>query len=124
MTAPCPFLKDNKCSIYSVRPEVCTTYPFALTKISPSAYHIIFTAKQECDLAQQIMAAYTHFCKHTGKRGYVDLNIHTKEYKEQRKQQGLKPLKHGDRCVSIVPDILTLFLSEVIKALKNKKVRY
>ena len=69
------------------------------------------------------MAAYTYFCKHTGKRGYIDLNIHTKEYEKQRKQQGLKPLKHGDRCVSIVPDILTLFLSEVIKALENKKVR-
>ena len=52
--------------------------------------------------------------------GYIDLNVHTKEYKEQRKQQGLKPLKHGDRCVSIKPDNLPLFLKEVINALENK----
>lgn len=120
MTIPCPFLKDNKCSIYSIRPEICISYPFVLTKILPSSYHIIFTAKQECDLAQQIIAAYSYFCKQTGRKGYIDLNIHTKEYKGQRKQQGLKPLKHGDRCVSIEPHTLTLFLGEIIKALENK----
>ncbi len=24
---PCPFLKDNKCSIYSVRPDTCKSFP-------------------------------------------------------------------------------------------------
>ena len=66
MTTPCPFLTDNKCSVYSVRPEICITYPFVLSKSSPSSYHIMFTAKHECELAQQIMAAYADFCKHTG----------------------------------------------------------
>lgn len=29
LISPCPFLKDNKCSIYDVRPDVCKIYPFA-----------------------------------------------------------------------------------------------
>lgn len=24
---PCPFLRDNKCSIYAIRPETCKTFP-------------------------------------------------------------------------------------------------
>jgi Fe-S-cluster containining protein len=27
-TTPCPFLSDNKCTIYEVRPEKCQGYPF------------------------------------------------------------------------------------------------
>jgi Fe-S-cluster containining protein len=27
-TTPCPFLNDNKCTIYEVRPEKCRGYPF------------------------------------------------------------------------------------------------
>ncbi len=27
LNVPCPFLKDNKCQIYLVRPSVCVLYP-------------------------------------------------------------------------------------------------
>ena len=27
MNMPCKFLKENRCTIYSVRPEVCQNYP-------------------------------------------------------------------------------------------------
>lgn len=30
--APCPFLEDNKCSIYDVRPRACRDFPYLHTK--------------------------------------------------------------------------------------------
>ncbi len=32
--APCLFLKDNKCSIYEIRPEVCRKYPRINKKVN------------------------------------------------------------------------------------------
>jgi hypothetical protein len=51
---PCPFLKDDKCSIYEIRPSVCQEYPhtskkgfttrkymhISNTEICPAVYHI------------------------------------------------------------------------------------
>jgi Fe-S-cluster containining protein len=56
---PCPFLKDDKCSIYEVRPTVCREYPHTdkkgfttrkymhsgNTEICPAVYHIFETMK-------------------------------------------------------------------------------
>ena len=56
---PCPFLKDDKCSIYEVRPKDCRDFPHtdkkeftarrylhtANTKACPAVFHIIETMK-------------------------------------------------------------------------------
>jgi Fe-S-cluster containining protein len=58
---PCPFLEENKCTIYDIRPTVCREYPhtnkqeFASRKymhsgnaeICPAVYHILETMKKE-----------------------------------------------------------------------------
>ena len=58
---PCPFLKDNKCSIYEIRPTVCREYPHTDKKeftarkymhsgnaeICPAVYHILESMKYE-----------------------------------------------------------------------------
>jgi uncharacterized protein len=58
---PCPFLKDDKCSIYEVRPTVCREYPhtdkkgftsrkymhIGNTEICPAVYHILETMKNK-----------------------------------------------------------------------------
>lgn len=58
---PCPFLKDNKCSIYEIRPTVCREYPHTDKKdftsrkymhsgnseICPAVYHILETMKNK-----------------------------------------------------------------------------
>lgn len=56
---PCPFLKDDKCGIYEVRPKTCQEYPHTNKKefttrrfmhtgnieVCPAVYHIIETMK-------------------------------------------------------------------------------
>jgi len=58
---PCPFLKDNKCSIYEIRPIVCQEYPhtnkkdfkqlrfkhIGNTEVCPAVYHILETMKNK-----------------------------------------------------------------------------
>lgn len=58
---PCPFLKDDKCSIYEIRPSVCQQYPHTNKKgfttrkymhigntlICPAVYHIFERMKNE-----------------------------------------------------------------------------
>ena len=56
---PCPFLEDDKCSIYDVRPKDCQEYPhtnktefthrrylhISNTRVCPAVYHILETMK-------------------------------------------------------------------------------
>ena len=58
-TLPCPFLKENKCGIYDIRPTTCREYPhtdkegFSSRKylhsgnaeVCPAVYHILETMK-------------------------------------------------------------------------------
>jgi Fe-S-cluster containining protein len=60
-TLPCPFLKDDKCSIYEVRPTDCQDFPHTNkknfsrrrymhtvnTETCPAVYHIIEGVKKE-----------------------------------------------------------------------------
>ena len=60
---PCPFLEENKCTIYDIRPAVCREYPhtnkegfnhrryqnIGNTKICPAVYHILETMKNKFD---------------------------------------------------------------------------
>jgi Fe-S-cluster containining protein len=32
MNIPCPFLKENRCTIYPIRPEICRNYPLFILK--------------------------------------------------------------------------------------------
>jgi len=32
LNSPCPFLRDNQCSIYPVRPSACLLFPFSVSK--------------------------------------------------------------------------------------------
>jgi len=47
-TKPCEFLKDNKCSIYKQRPEICRSYPFN-AKVSKG-----FQVDKECKIPENI----------------------------------------------------------------------
>jgi uncharacterized protein len=58
---PCPFLKDNLCSIYDVRPEKCRGYPFTDSPdflfssimhagnatVCPAVFHIVESLRRE-----------------------------------------------------------------------------
>jgi Fe-S-cluster containining protein len=42
----CTFLKDNLCTIYSIRPLICRFYPFRLDDLGNQKY--IFSYTEEC----------------------------------------------------------------------------
>ncbi len=57
---PCPFLKDNRCQIYEIRPETCKNYPnfdkdvsfrchqfFSNAEICPIVFNVLENAKEE-----------------------------------------------------------------------------
>lgn len=57
---PCPFLKDNNCSIYEIRPKTCREYPnldkdvsdrcqqfFSNAEICPIVFNVLENAKEE-----------------------------------------------------------------------------
>jgi uncharacterized protein len=66
-TQPCPFLEDNKCSIYDVRPTDCAGFPYtdkkhfttrsyghsANSEVCPAVYHILERLKQNFDTSQR-----------------------------------------------------------------------
>lgn len=45
LNSPCPFLEDNKCTVYHSRPEICREYPFVMGNISgfPCMRGMLFT---------------------------------------------------------------------------------
>jgi len=53
---PCPFLKDNKCTIYDIRPIVCQSYPLYE---SDNKLAVINSGK--CARGQEIKQAYIDF---------------------------------------------------------------
>lgn len=48
----CVFLKDNKCTIYKLRPLICRFYPFELKFDANRDVHV-FTATSECPMIGQ-----------------------------------------------------------------------
>jgi uncharacterized protein len=66
-TLPCPFLEDNKCSIYDVRPKDCAGYPYTDKKYftqrsfshsansvdCPAVYHILERLKEDFDRSKR-----------------------------------------------------------------------
>ena len=48
----CLFLKNNKCTIYTVRPLICRFYPFELKFDIDKGTHV-FTATSECPMIGQ-----------------------------------------------------------------------
>lgn len=51
LKSPCPFLKDNVCSIYPVRPKICRIFPFEL---EPMEGIVRLTAVEVCPTATLI----------------------------------------------------------------------
>ena len=51
MEAPCPFFKDNKCSVYELRPMICKAYPIIITEIKDSLY---WYKRSECPEAKNL----------------------------------------------------------------------
>jgi Fe-S-cluster containining protein len=41
----CIFLKDNRCSIYELRPLICRFYPFELKNLGDNRYTFLYTKK-------------------------------------------------------------------------------
>lgn len=41
----CFFLKDNRCSIYELRPLICRFYPFELRNLGDNRYTFLYTEK-------------------------------------------------------------------------------
>jgi Predicted Fe-S-cluster oxidoreductase len=48
----CVFLKDNKCTIYELRPLICRFYPFELKFDADKDTHV-FSATSECPMIGQ-----------------------------------------------------------------------
>jgi uncharacterized protein len=51
---PCPFLKDNLCSIYEVRPSVCAGYPHLHRNFRTRLWHTIDNA-QTCPIVFNVL---------------------------------------------------------------------
>ena len=47
---PCPFLFDNKCQIYEIRPESCKEYPNLLAKDVTTRCHAFFRNAEVCPI--------------------------------------------------------------------------
>lgn len=87
---PCPFLKNNKCDIYSVRPLACRSFPFAVD----SERDLVFVSNIE------VCYASTHFIN-----GFEEFCI--KYFPEYIKHQRMiKPEndidKHPNKCINQV----------------------
>ena len=53
--SPCPFLENERCSIYEFRPEVCRNYP--IIKSLWAEGHYMLTVSIRCDSGADIMKA-------------------------------------------------------------------
>lgn len=63
-TSPCVFLKDNKCTVYNHRPDMCRMFPFDF------GVNVIDSNKGR-DI--EIDIAFRDFCKGIGKGDNIDL---------------------------------------------------
>lgn len=51
MKYPCMFCKDNKCSVWDARPQVCRVYPLTCYKVDNETYTLVNLA---CDYGKEI----------------------------------------------------------------------
>ncbi len=52
---PCPFLAENKCSIYDIRPESCKEYPNLLDKDVTTRCHAFFSNAEVCPIVFNVL---------------------------------------------------------------------
>lgn len=55
-TRPCPFLKNNRCSIHKINPLICSIYPFKVNEKSKSMLEIV-----ACKMGAEILIDYSAF---------------------------------------------------------------
>lgn len=106
---PCSFLKNNKCIIYPVRPEVCCNYPvFVQNNDIVYVYGI-----ETCAIATNFFQAYSDFLK----KYYPDC------YKQLQKNFEKKiPLKENDMInAQFSKDHIQLFIKWLNKSKEKKK---
>ncbi|MCD1293458.1 YkgJ family cysteine cluster protein [Methanocella sp. CWC-04] len=81
----CPFLKDNMCSIHSVKPMVCSQNPFYYLESSLAVYKVFSITQDECIISE---LPYDTMTKGDTER-LIDLEILvniTDEYMERHKK--------------------------------------
>jgi len=58
MNMPCPFLEDNRCKIYTIRPGMCRNFPISFMENGVVIIHNI----EECAKATHFFELFLDFC--------------------------------------------------------------
>lgn len=67
-SAPCPFLKDNRCSIYEDRPADCRGYPYLYEPDFVSRTMGMIARTQTCPIVYEVLEELKRLWKFRGKR--------------------------------------------------------
>lgn len=54
MESPCPFFKDNQCSIYHMRPIICRAYPISIADVKGDQEKFVWYKRVECPNGEQL----------------------------------------------------------------------
>jgi Fe-S-cluster containining protein len=93
---PCPFYKNHRCSLYTIRPLICRIFPF---NVHPDG--IILDGMPKCKLACLIEHDYNRLFNRQ-----VTMTINSPELNQtnkERAKQGLPPLKRHDQYYFFIP---------------------
>ncbi len=69
MNMPCPLLKDNRCTIYDIRPEICRNFPVFILEEGI----VIINNIEECAKATHFFESFLDFCSKRYQDHYKNL---------------------------------------------------
>lgn len=67
MKMPCPFYRENRCSIYEIRPEMCRNYPVFITE----NFRVRIVEIEGCALATHFKEAFFEYLKVNNPEDYA-----------------------------------------------------
>jgi len=107
MIVPCPFLKDDRCSVHTFKPEVCRKFPLQI-EIDSVALTFIYS----CPLATHIYEGFLEFCD----KYFPIYSRHCDE------MYNLNADKDGDMLTVTIPTIIfEMYIKWIVMPSKGKE---
>ena len=117
MNMPCPFLKNNRCTIYPVRPDMCRNFPVFVVEEGL----VIINSIEACAKATHFSELFFEFC-HEKHPGYYEYLMKAYNTKTPKNESFKDPIKNAILSIKYVA-LFTTWLAKKNEPDKQKQAK-